>query len=344
MMKTAARLLAFGALVAAIGLAGIITVRASELHLLNVSYDPTRELYEDYNHAFAAWWQAKTGDTVTIDQSHGGSGKQAQAVIDGLDADVVTLALQSDIDAIAAKSGKIDPNWRNLLPINSTPYTSTIIFLVRKGNPKAISDWGDLIKGDVQVIAPNPKTSGGARWAYLAAWNYGYKTGGNNDAKAQEFVRQLYQHVPVLGTGARESTVTFAQKGLGDVYLSWENEAYLVLDEFGADNFDIVYPASSILAEPPVAVVTKNAEAHGTSELARAYLDYLYSPEGQTIAARHHYRPSKPETVTDPALLASFPKLDLVTIDDPEFGGWAMAQPTHFGEGGIFDQIYTPAQ
>jgi sulfate transport system substrate-binding protein len=344
MMKTTARLLAFGAFIAAVGLAGVITARAADLHLLNVSYDPTRELYEDYDQAFAAFWKQKTGDTVTVDQSHGGSGKQAQSVIDGLDADVVTLALQGDIDAIAAKSGRIDPNWRSLLPNNSTPYTSTIIFLVRKGNPKGIKDWGDLIKDDVQVIAPNPKTSGGARWAYLAAWNYGYKTGGNDEAKAQDFVKQVYQHVPVLGTGARESTVTFAQKGLGDVYLSWENEAYLVLDEFGADNFDIVYPASSILAEPPVAVVTRNAEAHGTTDLAKAYLDYLYSPEGQTIAAKHHYRPSKPETVTDQALLASFPKLDLVTIDDPEFGGWAVAQPKHFGDGGIFDQIYSPAQ
>jgi sulfate/thiosulfate-binding protein len=256
----------------------------------------------------------------------------------------VTLALQGDIDKIAKASGKIDPNWRSALPNNSTPYTSTIVFLVRKGNPKAIKDWGDIIKDGVQVITPNPKTSGGARWAYLAAWNYGYKTGGNDDAKAQEFVKQVYQHVPVLGTGARDSTVTFAQKNLGDVYLSWENEAYLVLAEFGADNFDIVYPSSSILAEPPVAVVTKNAEAHGTADLARAYLEYLYSPEAQTLEARNHYRPSKPETVTDQALLQSFPKLDLVTIDDPEFGGWATVQPKHFGDGGIFDQIYAPAQ
>ncbi len=343
-MRTTARLLAYGALIAAIALAGVVTARAADRHLLNVSYDPTRELYEDYNQAFAAFWKAKTGDTVTIDQSHGGSGKQAQAVIDGLDADVVTLALQGDIDAIAKKSGRIDPNWRSALPDNSTPYTSTIIFLVRKGNPKGIKDWGDLIKNDVQVITPNPKTSGGARWAYLAAWNYGYRSGGNDEAKAQDFVKQVYQHVPVLGTGARDSTVTFAQKGLGDVYLSWENEAYLVLDEFGADNFEIVYPPSSILAAPPVAVVTKNAEAHGTTDLAKAYLEYLYSPEGQTIAAKHHYRPIKPETVADQSLLASFPKLDLVTIDDPEFGGWATVQPKHFGDGGIFDQIYTPAQ
>ena len=343
-MKKTAKLLAYGALIASIALAGVVTARAADLHLLNVSYDPTRELYEDYNQAFAAYWNKKTGDTVTIDQSHGGSGKQAQAVIDGLDADVVTLALQGDIDAIARKSGKIDAKWRGTLENNNTPYTSTIIFLVRKGNPKGIKDWGDLIKGDTQVITPNPKTSGGARWAYLAAWNYGFKTSNGDQAKAQDFVKQVYAHVPVLGTGARDSTVTFAQKGLGDVYLSWENEAYLVLDEFGADNFDIVYPPTSILAEPPVAVVTNNAEAQGTADLAKAYLEYLYTPEGQTIAAKHHYRPSKPETVTDQALLASFPKLDLVSIDDPEFGGWAKAQPTHFGDGGTFDQIYTPAQ
>jgi len=343
-MKKTAKLLAYGALIASIALAGVVTARAADLHLLNVSYDPTRELYEDYNQAFAAYWNKKTGDTVTIDQSHGGSGKQAQAVIDGLDADVVTLALQGDIDAIARKSGKIDANWRGTLENNNTPYTSTIIFLVRKGNPKGIKDWGDLIKDGVGVITPNPKTSGGARWAYLAAWNYGFKTSNGDNAKAQEFVKQVYAHVPVLGTGARDSTVTFAQKGLGDVYLSWENEAYLVLDEFGADNFDIVYPPTSILAEPPVAVVTKNAEAHGTTDLAKAYLQYLYSAEGQTIAAKHHYRPSKPETVTDQALVQSFPKLELVSIDDPEFGGWAKAQPTHFGDGGTFDQIYTPAQ
>jgi sulfate transport system substrate-binding protein len=342
-MKTTAKVLAIAALFAALGLAGVVTARAADLHLLNVSYDPTRELYEQYDQAFAAYWLQKTGDNVTIDQSHGGSGKQAQAVIDGLDADVVTLALQGDIDAIAKKSGKIDANWRGTLAHNNTPYTSTIIFLVRKGNPKGIKDWGDLVKGDVQVITPNPKTSGGARWAYLAAWNYGYKTGGNDAGKAKEFVKQLYQHVPVLGTGARDSTVTYAQKGLGDVLLSWENEAYLVLDEFGADNFDIVYPPSSILAEPPVAVVTRNAEAHGTTELARAYLDYLYSPEGQTVAAKNHYRPIEPDKVTDPSLLAAFPKLDLVSIDDPEFGGWAKVQPEHFGDGGIFDQIYAPA-
>jgi sulfate/thiosulfate transport system substrate-binding protein len=338
-MKTTAKLLAYGALIASVALAGVVTARAADLHLLNVSYDPTRELYEDYNAAFATYWKQKTGDTVTIDQSHGGSGKQAQAVIDGLDADVVTLALEGDINAIAKKSGKLDAGWRSAFPNNSTPYTSTIVFVVRKGNPKAIKDWPDLIKDDVGVITPNPKTSGGARWAYLAAWNFGYQANGQDQAKAQDFVKQVYAHVPVLGTGARDSTVTFAQKGEGDVYLAWENEAYLVIDEFGADNFEIVYPQSSILAEPPVAIVTKNAAAHGTADLAKAYLDYLYSPEGQTIAAKHHYRPSNPASVTDQSLLANFPKIALVSIDDPEFGGWAKAQPTHFGDGGTFDQI-----
>ena len=320
------------------------TGASAQTQLLNVSYDPTRELYREINQVFAAEWKERTGETVQVRASHGGSGAQARAVIDGLAADVVTLALAGDIDAIARTTKKLPETWQQRLPHNSAPYTSTIVFLVRKGNPKAIEDWGDIVKDGVQVITPNPKTSGGARWAYLAAWNYGYKTGGNDDAKAQEFVKQVYQHVPVLGTGARDSTVTFAQKNLGDVYLSWENEAYLVLAEFGADNFDIVYPSSSILAEPPVAVVTKNAEAHGTADLARAYLEYLYSPEAQTLEARNHYRPSKPETVTDQALLQSFPKLDLVTIDDPEFGGWATVQPKHFGDGGIFDQIYAPAQ
>ena len=343
-MKTTAKLLAYGALIASIGLAGIVTARAADLHLLNVSYDPTRELYEQYNPLFADYWNKKTGDTVTIDQSHGGSGKQAQAVIDGLDADVVTLALQGDIDKIAKATGKIPADWRGKLENNSTPYTSTIIFLVRKGNPKGIKDWGDLIKDGVEVITPNPKTSGGARWAYLAAWSYANKLNAGDEAKDAEYIKALYQHVPVLGTGARDSTVTFAQKELGDVLLAWENEAYLVLDEFGADNFDIVYPPSSILAEPPVAIVEKNAEAHGTTEVAKAYLEYLYSPEGQTIAAKHHYRPSKPETVTDQALLANFPKLDLISIDDPSLGGWKTVQPKHFGDGGIFDQIYTPKQ
>ena len=341
-MKATAKFLAYAALLGAVAFTGVVTAHAADLHLLNVSYDPTRELYEDYNQVFAAYWKGKTGDNVTIDQSHGGSGKQAQAVIDGLDADVVTLALQGDIDKIASKTQKIPADWRGKLENNSTPYTSTIVFLVRKGNPKAIKDWGDLIKDGVEVITPNPKTSGGARWAYLAAWAYANKLNAGDEAKDAGYIKALYQHVPVLGTGARDSTVTFAQKELGDVLLAWENEAYLVLDEFGADNFDIVYPPSSILAEPPVAVVDKNAEAHGTTEVAKAYLEYLYSPEGQTLAAKHHYRPSKPDTVTDQSLLANFPKIDLISIDDPLFGGWATVQPKHFGDGGIFDQLYVP--
>jgi sulfate transport system substrate-binding protein len=343
-MKTGFKLVAYAALVAALGLTGVVTARAADQTLLNVSYDPTRELYEAFDKAFAAHWKATTGNNVTIEQSHGGSGKQAQAVIDGLRADVVTLALQGDIDAIVQKSGLIDPDWRSRFKNNSTPYTSTIVFLVRKGNPKGIKDWGDLIKDGVEVITPNPKTSGGARWNYLAAWAYADKTLGHDEAKDRDFVKQLYSHVPVLDTGARGATVTFAQKDLGDVLLAWENEAFLVKDEFGADNFDIVYPPSSILAEPPVAVVDKNVAANGNAELAKAYLEYLYSPEGQTIAAQNHYRPAEPELVTDKALLDAFPKIDLITIDDPLFGGWKNAQPKHFGDGGVFDQIYSSAQ
>jgi sulfate transport system substrate-binding protein len=341
-LKTAVTVLAVGALVASLGLAGVVTARAADQTLLNVSYDPTRELYEEFNVAFAKHWNEATGNNVTIEQSHGGSGKQAQAVIDGLAADVVTLALEGDINAIAEKAGLFNADWRAELPNNSTPYTSTIVFLVRKGNPKAIQDWGDLIKEGVEVITPNPKTSGGARWNYLAAWAWANKNLGGDEAKNTDFIKQLYSHVPVLDTGARGSTVTFAQKELGDVLLAWENEAYLVLDEFGADNFDIVYPPSSILAEPPVTVVDKNAEAHGTTKVAKAYLEYLYSPEGQTIAAKNHYRPFDPTAVTDQALLEAFPKIDLISIDDPLFGGWKTAQPKHFGDGGIFDQIYTP--
>ncbi|WP_374621446.1 sulfate ABC transporter substrate-binding protein [Devosia sp.] len=343
-MKTAPRLLAAGALVAALGLASVITARAADQTLLNVSYDPTRELYAQFNEAFARHWKDTTGNTVIIEQSHGGSGKQAQAVIDGLAADVVTLALEGDINAIASKSGLIDENWRAELPNNSTPYTSTIVFLVRKGNPKAIADWGDLIGDGVEVITPNPKTSGGARWNYLAAWAWADKANAGDEQKTIAFIKALYANVPVLDTGARGSTVTFAQKELGDVLLAWENEAFLVLDEFGADNFDIVYPPSSILAEPPVAIVDKNVAARGTAELAKAYLDYLYSPEGQTLAAANHYRPSDPAKVTDPALIEAFPAIELISIDDPLFGGWKTAQPRHFGDGGIFDQIYTPAQ
>jgi sulfate transport system substrate-binding protein len=349
MMKSAARLLAqrlfaVAGLVAALGVAGAVTARAADQTLLNVSYDPTRELYQQFDEAFARHWQQTTGNNVTIEQSHGGSGKQAQSVIDGLAADVVTLALEGDINAIAEKSGLIDANWRSEFPHNSTPYTSTIVFLVRKGNPKSVADWGDLVKDGVEVITPNPKTSGGARWNYLAAWAWASKTHGGDEQQAIAFVQQLYSHVPVLDTGARGATVTFAQKELGDVLLAWENEAFLVLQEFGADSFDIVYPPTSILAEPPVAIVDRNAEAHGATELAKAYLDYLYSPEGQTIAAQNHYRPSEPDKVTDQALVAAFPKIDLISIDDPLFGGWKTAQPKHFGDGGIFDQVYTPAR
>ncbi|PRD49723.1 sulfate ABC transporter substrate-binding protein [Phyllobacterium myrsinacearum] len=309
--------------------------------LLNVSYDPTRELYKDYNAAFAAKWKADTGETLTIQTSHGGSGAQARSVIDGLDADVVTLALESDISAIVKATKKINPDWRTKFPHNSAPYTSTIVFLVRKGNPKGIKDWGDLIKDGVEVITPNPKTSGGARWNYLAAWAWANGQYGGDEAKIKEYIGNLFQHVPVLDSGARGSTTTFAQRELGDVLLAWENEAYLASDEFGADKFDIVVPPQSILAEPPVAVVDGNVDAKGTRKVAEAYLQYLYSAEGQTIAAKHFYRPSEPKLV--PAdLLKKLPELKLVTIDDPIFGGWAKAQPYHFGDGGTFDQIYKP--
>ena len=310
--------------------------------ILNVSYDPTRELYKDVNAAFAAKWLSDTGETLTIQASHGGSGKQARAVIDGLEADVVTLALESDINAIASKTGKIPADWRGKLPNNSSPYTSTIIFLVRKGNPKAINNWGDLVKEGVEVITPNPKTSGGARWNYLAAWAWANGEYAGDEAKVKEYVGNLYRHVPVLDTGARGSTTTFAQREIGDVLLAWENEAYLALDEFGADQFDIVIPPQSILAEPPVAVVDGNADAKGTRKVAEAYLNFLYTAEGQKLALKHHYRPSKPELV-DAAELAKLPQLKLVSIDDPVFGGWAKAQPYHFDDGGVFDQIYKPA-
>ncbi|MEJ6784269.1 sulfate ABC transporter substrate-binding protein [Aminobacter sp. Piv2-1] len=341
-MTTSRRTLLLSALVAGAMQLGGLSVAHAETTLLNVSYDPTRELYKAYNEAFAKYWKAETGETVTIQQSHGGSGKQARAVIDGLDADVVTLALESDINAIVEKSKTINPDWRGRLPNNSSPYTSTIIFLVRKGNPKAVKDWGDLVKEDVQVITPNPKTSGGARWNYLAAWAWANGQFGGDEGKIKQYIGNLYAHVPVLDTGARGSTVTFAERGLGDVLLAWENEAYLALDEFGADKFDIVIPPSSILAEPPVAVVDANVDAKGSRKVAEAYLNYLYSAEGQTIVAKHHYRPSKPELV--PVDVEKLPELKLVTIDDPIFGGWAKAQPYHFGDGGIFDQIYKPAQ
>lgn len=311
---------------------------AKDVTLLNVSYDPTRELYVDYNAAFAKYWKAKTGDTVSVKQSHGGSGKQARSVIDGIDSDVVTLALAYDIDEIGAKAKLLAPDWQKKLKHNSSPYTSTYIFLVRKGNPKAIKDWGDLIKPGVSVITANPKTSGGARWGYLAAYGWALKQPGGNDAKAKEFVSKLFANVPVLDSGARGSTVTFAERGIGDVLLAWENEAHLSLKEFGADKFDIVYPPTSILAEPPVAVVDKVVDKKGTREVATAYLEYLYSAEGQEIAARNFYRPIDPTVSAKYA--KSFPKLALFTIDDV-FGGWTKAQKTHFADGGVFDQIYT---
>jgi len=325
--------------VAALFAAG--AAQAANVTLLNVSYDPTRELYKDINTAFAADWKAKTGDVVTINQSHGGSGAQSRAVIDGLDADVVTLALAYDIDAISRKAGLLPAIWQKRLPDNSTPYTSTIVFLVRKGNPWHIKDWADLIKPGVQVITPNPKTSGGARWSYLAAWAYAEKAPGGNAEKAKAFVAALYKHVPVLDTGARGSTTTFVQRGIGDVLLSWENEAHLALKEQGGDQFQIVYPSNSILAEPPVAVVDKNVDRHGTRKVAEAYLQFLYTKAGQEIEAKDFYRPR------DQAILAAhgtdFPKIPLYTIDDV-FGGWQKAQAVHFSDGGIFDQIYKPGQ
>ena len=327
---------------AAVALSGVAPAYADQT-LLNVSYDPTRELYKDFNAAFAAKWLKDTGETVTIQQSHGGSGKQARAVIDGLEADVVTLALESDINAIVEKTGKIKEDWRSRLPNNASPYTSTIVFLVRKGNPKNIKNWGDLVKGDVQIVTPNPKTSGGARWNYLAAWAWANEEFGGDQEKIKAYLAELFKRAPVLDTGARGSLTTFAQRQIGDVLLAWENEAYLAGAEFGEDSFDIVWPPISILAEPPVAVVDANVDAKGTRKAAEAYLNYLYSDEGQNIAAKHFYRPSKPDVVA-PELLKALPNIKLVSIDDPLFGGWKKAQPEHFGDGGIFDQIYKPAQ
>jgi sulfate/thiosulfate-binding protein len=308
--------------------------------LLNVSYDPTRELYKAVNEAFIKDYKAKTGETVAIEQSHGGSGKQARAVVDGLQADVVTLALAADIDQIA-KAGKIKADWQKRLANNSSPYTSTIVFLVRKGNPKHIKDWDDLVKDGIQVITPNPKTSGGARWNYLAAWAYADQKFGHSEDKDKDFIKKLYANVPVLDTGARGSTTTFAQRGIGDVLLAWENEAFLALNELGADQFEIVVPSLSIKAEPPVAVVDEVVDAKGTRKVAEAYLNFLYTPEAQKLIAHNYYRPSDPKSA-DPKDLARFPDVKLVAIDDPLFGGWAKAQPKHFDEGGIFDQIYQP--
>lgn len=308
-----------------------------EVQILNVSYDPTRELYTEYNAAFAKHWEAETGQKVTIRQSHGGSGKQARSVIDGLQADVVTLALAYDVDALYQKAKLIPADWQSRLPDNSSPYYSTIVFLVRKGNPKGIRDWGDLVKEGVSVITPNPKTSGGARWNYLAAWEYAKRKAGGDEAQARAFVTQLYRNVPVLDSGARGSTTTFAQRGIGDVLITWENEAFLALKEFGADSFEIVSPSYSILAEPPVSVVDRAVDRRGTRAVAEAYLKYLYSEEGQEIAARNYYRPrlasikAKYET--------KFPKIELFTVDEA-FGGWNNAHQTHFSDGGVFDLIY----
>ena len=318
-------------------LAGFAGAASAQTTLLNVSYDPTRELYAAYDQEFSKYWKGKTGETVTVRQSHGGSGKQARAVIDGLEADVVTLALAYDIDAIAEKK-RLPADWQKARANNSSPYTSTIVFLVRKGNPKGIKDWGDLVKPGVQVITPNPKTSGGARWNYLAAWGYALKRPGGNEAKAKAFVADVFKQVPVLDSGARASTNTFVQRGLGDVLLAWENEAFLSVNELGPDKFEIVVPSVSVLAEPPVAVVQGVTDRRGTTKLAAAYLDYLYSPVGQKLIAKHYYRPVKPE-LADPKDVARFPKLKTFTIDDT-FGGWQKAQKTHFADGGTFDQIY----
>jgi len=310
---------------------------ADPVTLFNVSYDPTRELYQDVNAAFSKYWQTKGGGTVEVKQSHGGSGKQARAVIDGLEADVVTLALAYDIDAIAERSGLLPKDWQAKLPHNSAPYTSTIVFLVRKGNPKGIKDWNDLIKPGVGVITPNPKTSGGARWNLLAAWAYALKVNANDEAKAKDFVASLYRNVPVLDSGARGATTTFVERGIGDVLLAWENEAFLAVNELGKDKFEIVVPSVSILAEPPVAVIEKNAAKHKTEAVAKAYLDYLYTSEGQEIAAKHYYRPRDASVAAKYA--SKFPNLNLVTVDQA-FGGWSKAQPKFFNDGGIFDQIY----
>jgi sulfate/thiosulfate-binding protein len=309
--------------------------------LLNVSYDPTRELYEDFNKQFAAYWKGKSGQEVTIRQSHGGSGKQARSVIDGLEADVVTLALAYDIDQIAAKSTSLPSDWQTRFPDNSSPYTSTIVLLVRKGNPKGIRDWDDLAKPGVSVITPNPKTSGGARWNYLAAWAWALRQPGGNEAKAKDFVSRLYRNVPVLDAGARGSTTTFVERGIGDVLIAWENEALLAIRELGVGKFEVIAPSISILAEPPVAVIDRVAGKHGTKEVARAYLEYLYTETGQQIVARHFYRPRMAAVAANYA--TQFPKLNLVTIDEM-FGGWKKAHAAHFADGALFDQIYQPGR
>jgi len=311
---------------------------APAVKLLNVSYDPTRELYDEYNKAFAAYWKSKTGEIVTINQSHGGSGKQARAVMDGLDADVVTLALAYDIDALASQGKLLPEDWQQRLPNNSAPFTSTIVFLVRKGNPKNIRDWGDLIRPDIKVITPSPKTSGGARWNYLAAWGWALKQPGGNEATAELFVKKLFHNVPVLDSGARGATVTFVERGLGDVLLAWENEAFLAVKELGPNKFDIVAPSISILAEPPVALVDQNVDEHHTRKVAQEYLEYLYSPAGQEIGAKHFYRPRNPEVARRYA--SQFQNIPLLLTIDADFGGWKKAQATHFADHGTFDRIY----
>ena len=316
-------------------------VAAADISLLNVSYDPTRELYQDFNAAFAKFWKARTGDSVTIKQSHGGSGKQARSVIDGLEADVVTLALAYDVDALAQHGKLIPPSWQSRLASNSAPYTSTIVFVVRTGNPKGVRDWDDLVKPGISVITPNPKTSGGARWNYLAAWGHALRQSKGDEARARDFVTRLYRNVPVLDSGARGSTTTFAQRGLGDVLIAWENEAFLAVKEFGKDKLEIVVPSVSILAEPPVTVVDKVVDRRGTRVVAQAYLDYLYSEEGQEIAARHFYRPRLARVAAKHG--GQFTRVSLFTIDEV-FGGWAKAQPRHFADGGVFDEIYQPSR
>ncbi len=320
---------------------GAVSSSAGAVKLLNVSYDPTRELYQNINAAFVKQWKAKTGVDLVVSQSHGGSGSQARSVIDGLQADVVTLALAYDIDAIAEKAGLLPKNWQSRLPDNSSPYTSTIVFLVRKGNPKRIKDWNDLVRPGISVITPNPKTSGGARWNYLAAWGYALRQSNNDETKAKDFVARLYKNVPVLDSGARGATTTFVQRGIGDVLIAWENEAFLAINELGKDKLELVVPSVSILAEPPVAVVDKIATRHGTAAVAKAYLDFLYSPEGQEIAARNYYRPRSKEVAAK--YDSQFPHLTLFTVDQV-FGGWQKAQKKHFDEGGTFDQIYQPGR
>ncbi len=321
---------------AALSVAALSNVNAAEVNLLNVSYDPTRELYKEYNDAFAKYWKAKTGDTVSVNQSHGGGGKQTRAVLEGLEADVVTLAVGYDVDQLYQQRKLIPENWQTLLPHNSSPYTSTIVFLVRKGNPLGIKDWNDLVKPNVSIVTPNPKTSGGARWNYLAAWAYALKHNNNDEVAAKTFVTNLFKNAAVLDTGARGSTTTFVEREIGDVLITWENEAHLVLRQFGADKYEIIAPSLSILTEPPVAVVEDIARKHGTTEVATEYLTYLYSKEGQDIIGKNFYRPTNPEVAAKYA--KQFPKMELVTIDK-DFGGWNAAQKKHFADNGIFDQI-----